>query len=442
MKTDLHRGCGDGGARQPAVNGQVGRVGWGVIALTLGLGAALAGACSAAGEASSGTGAGGGATQSGGTETTTGTDSVGAFVGTGAGGSGSSTGSLGAGGACASSHQEGKLTPLDIYIMLDQSGSMDSDNKWTNCTTALKTFLQSPDVDGIGVGIQYFALHGPPPPECAQCSDCNCIFACGCNSCTCINGVCSCSGTVDSCNVDDYSKASVEIAPLPGNAAAIVSSLDMAMPAGGTPTRPALEGAIKHASEWAQANVDHKVVVVLATDGEPSTNLCSPNTISDVEQVAMAGVNGSPSIQTYVIGVGLELGSLDAIAAAGGTNKAYIVDAGGNTTQQFIDAMNDIRKSAGLACEYLIPPAANGEMIDYKKVNVQYIPGGGGMAVDVLHANTPADCDPVTGGWYYDNNAAPTKIVICPATCGTIENDDKGKIDILLGCQTVELPPK
>lgn len=415
--------------------------GFHVLAVGFALSAVAVGACSASGNASSGSGTGGGSAQSSGADATTGTESVGAFVGTGAGGAGS-TESAGAGGTCASSHNEGKLTPLDIYIMLDQSGSMNSDNKWTSCTTALKTFLESPEVDGIGVGLQYFALHAPPPPGCEQCNDCNCIFACGCNSCTCVNGVCSCGELADSCVVDEYSKAAVEIATLPGNAGALTSSLDMADPLGGTPTRPALDGAIKHASEWATANPDHKVVVVLATDGVPSEEICAPNSIADVEEVAKAGVNASPSIQTYVIGVGLELGALNAIAAAGGTGQAYIVDAGGNTTQQFIDAMNAIRKSAGLACEYLIPPPAMGETIDFKKVNVQYIPGGNGVPVDVLHANTEADCDPVAGGWYYDDNAAPKKVVICPATCSKIEKDSVGKIDILLGCETVELPPK
>ena len=62
--------------------------------------------------------------------------------------------------------------------------------------------------------------------------------------------------------------------------------------------------------------------------------------------------------------------------------------------------------------------------------------------MDILHANTGADCDPVLGGWYYDDNADPKKVVICPATCSKIEKDSVGKIDILLGCETVELPPK
>jgi hypothetical protein len=381
----------------------------------------------------------GSSTQSGGAA---GSHSAGAFVTTGAGG-GDSTGNGGVGGACASSHHEGELTPLDIYIMFDRSDSMAGDNKWVNCTNALKTFVQSPEAAGIGVGLQYFPLQGTIPSACQMCMNCACVFDCGCSGCgsTCMNGVCTstCTSFI-SCQPADYGTAAVEIAPLPGNATAIINSIDSMTLEQSTPTRPALEGALTHARDWALAHPGHKVVVVLATDGEPSGG-CPLNGIFDAKVIAQLYFSGTPSIPTYVIGVGSSLGSLYVIAQSGGTNMAYIVDGGPNTTQQFLDAMNAIRKSAGLACEYQIPAANDGGVIDFDKVNVQYIPGNGGPPADVLRAQSAADCDPVQGGWYYDNNAAPTKILICPATCMTIEADDMGKIDILFGCPTVNLPP-
>lgn len=166
-----------------------------------------------------------------------------------------------------------------------------------------------------------------------------------------------------------------------------------------------------------------------------------PNTIADVQQVAAAGFTGIPSIPTYVIGVGTSLVSLDAIAASGGTSKAFIVDDGGNTVQQFIDAMNTIRKTAALGCEYQIPAATDAGAVDFNQVNVQYLPGGGGQAVDILHAKDAMQFDPVSGGWYCDNNAAPTKIELCPATCANVEKDENGEIDILVGCATKDIPP-
>src|SRR5262249_35235500 len=133
---------------------------WAALVATIGLGAATlgGGACSAAPNNTDFSAGGAGSTQSGmqsGTQsggTQSGTQSGGTqsggmggsgvgFVVAGAGGLGSGNGSMsgGFGGACASSHAEGKVSPLDIYIMLDKSGSMNDANKWINCTTALKT---------------------------------------------------------------------------------------------------------------------------------------------------------------------------------------------------------------------------------------------------------------------------------------------------------------
>jgi len=454
MKIDLAFKGGNGGTWASAVR-------WTALVAAVGLGAAVfgGGACSAAPDGTDFNTGGAGTTQSGSTQSGNGTGQSGTstlsggsggngtlsgFVGSGGAGNGNGTTTAGVGGSCASSHHEGKQTPLDIYIMLDKSGSMTSNNKWGNCTTALKTFVQSPQADGIGVGLQYFPIQATSiPPGCQMCTDCTCIFGptCGCNSCTCINGVCTCGGQADSCSVMDYATPAVPIGLLPGNATAIINSINSINPVGGTPLRPVLEGALSHARDWAVANPDHKVVVVLAADGEPSTTLCPPNTIADSQSVAQMYFNGTPSIPTYVIGVGTSLTSLNGIAVSGGTNMAYIVDGGPNTTQQFLDAMNAIRNAAGLACEYGIPAPTDGGVIDFGKVNVQYHPGNGGPAVDILHAQTAAQCDPVNGGWYYDNNAAPTKIIMCPATCMTLEADDLGTIDILFGCPTIDIPP-
>jgi len=36
------------------------------------------------------------------------------------------------------------------------------------------------------------------------------------------------------------------------------------------------------------------------------------------------------------------------------------------------------------------------------------------------------------GGWYYDNPAAPTQILVCPCTCSRFE---AGRVDVALGCK-------
>jgi hypothetical protein len=46
----------------------------------------------------------------------------------------------------------------------------------------------------------------------------------------------------------------------------------------------------------------------------------------------------------------------------------------------------------------------------------------------------------VANSWYYNDNANPTKIVFCPATCDAAGKDTGGKIDIAVGCKAP--PPK
>ena len=41
------------------------------------------------------------------------------------------------------------------------------------------------------------------------------------------------------------------------------------------------------------------------------------------------------------------------------------------------------------------------------------------------------------GGWYYDNPASPTKIILCPATCDEVKTFNEASIEIVLGCATV-----
>ncbi|HEY3254445.1 MAG TPA: hypothetical protein VGJ91_10865, partial [Polyangiaceae bacterium] len=92
--------------------------------------------------------------------------------------------------ACAAKISTAQAIPLDMYIMLDQSGSMldpiaGGGDKWQAVTSALSDFVQQPEAEGIGVGLQYFGQ--PPhaswcPPTCMTDLDCascgsNCVAA-------------------------------------------------------------------------------------------------------------------------------------------------------------------------------------------------------------------------------------------------------------------------
>lgn len=97
-------------------------------------------------------------------------------------------------------------------------------------------------------------------------------------------------------------------------------------------------------------------------------------------------------------------------------------------------------QSAELSCEYDIPPPPMGEALDPNKVNVNFTPGGG-ASTPILRVDNPGACG-MLGGWYYDDPAKPTKIIMCPSTCSTLKADKMGKVDVLFGCETVVKPPE
>ena len=117
---------------------------------------------------------------------------------------------------CAKAEYEAALRPLDMLVLLDQSGSMtEHDDRWTPTTNAIKSFVNAPESAGIGIGLQYFPL-GKDDDE--------------------------------KCLAKTYADPGVPLAPLPGNAKPMTDSIDAhyftkdnccdAEEHKGTPTRP------------------------------------------------------------------------------------------------------------------------------------------------------------------------------------------------------------
>ncbi|MCK6536665.1 MAG: hypothetical protein L6Q84_27145 [Polyangiaceae bacterium] len=375
----------------------------------------VAAACSSASSSGGGDGGGGGSGAVG----IGGTGGGGGVNLDGGGGTGALTG-------CAKQTFGGELVPVDMFMMFDRSGSMQKDGKWSSVTSAVKKFVALPGLDKLGMGLAFFPINatGPIPTTCATNQDCGFYGPCmpppfaGCQG--------SLLGMKDSCVSTDYQTPKVEIEAFPGVSSKIIAALDGTTPGGdSTPAAPALEGAIDHATIWQAAHLDRVVVVILATDGEP--NNCTPNEVKDVAGHAAEGLKQTPSIKTFVIGVG-DLTVLNQVAAAGGTDKAIIVSST-NAEKEFLDALNKIRGAVG--CQYVIPTGAKA---DPKKVNVYFTPEDGSPGTLIKQSKGAADCVGQVG-WYYDNPNAPTQIQLCPAACDLVTNK-KGKVEVVVGCDT------
>jgi hypothetical protein len=330
---------------------------------------------------------------------------------------------LGADAACTGETQESERLPLDMYFLLDTSGSMGEQvqggSKWQVVSQALIGFLQDPTNSDIGAGVGYFPLNAPTSCMAGQ------------DGCFCIPIINICFSLVGgACNVPDYAMPSVPLS-LPPNHAAVVTDIGMHGPGGGTPTRPALEGAVQYATSWAQSS-GRKTVIVLATDGDPTG--CMQNAPQDVANVAANALASAQHLQTFVVGVGSSLTSLNLIAQSGGTGTAILVDTGGNLGQAIGDALRQIRGQA-LPCDFAIPARSSSQaLVDPHQVNVRYTRMGASTSVIVpmTFNGDPANCG-AAGGWYYDNPAAPTTIKLCDTTCQSLMG---GRIEVEFGCKT------
>jgi hypothetical protein len=99
-----------------------------------------------------------------------------------------------------------------------------------------------------------------------------------------------------------------------------------------------------------------------------------------------------------------------------------------------------IQGSQPLTCEWQIPPDPNGQQLDPNKVNVDFIDQTNGTKETIFHVNDAASCDPALGGWYYDDNLNPKVVKACPATCSKITAIQNGKINVVFGCATINIP--
>lgn len=364
-------------------------------------------------------GTGGDAT-SGATEATTGTNSTGSAGG--AGGEGGSilvgsSASSGTGGqeACAQATAEAKVIPLNIFVAVDQSGSMITDNKWENVKSAFTQFFKDPDAAGIGVALRFwpdaYDFSDPNPPiACNDAVD----FTCG-------------PAVVAAC---EQPEVDVGLLSDPAHQQKLIDAFNAHQPDGSTPTSAALDGATKWAAKFVfNHNHTEQAIVLLVTDGEPTTCDVNPTNINKIAEKALAGAG----VLTFAVGLaGSNQATMNAIAQAGGTGQAFMI-ASGMAAQDLLKALKQIQANA-VSCSFAMPlPPNPKDEIDLEKVDVNYTPSNGGAKAKFPQVASASACGPA-GGFYYDNPTKPTTINLCPSSCAKVQIDNGAKVDIFLGC--------
>ncbi len=321
------------------------------------------------------------------------------------GGAGGNAGGTG-GTSCATGVSSAAIANVNMFIMFDQSSSMEQNDRWNNATRALVAFLQSPESADLKIALRFFASDEP---------------AAGCN--------------ISECNVQACSQPLINLGTLTSATGAadaheqqLVTAIQSRSPnpqGPGTPISAALDGAVTWATAFNDSAPEtEKAVVLFVTDGEPS------GCIQDTPGIAAIAAEGyDAGVPTYVVGLeGSNTNQLNQIAQRGGTGSAIFVG-DGNAEQDLLEALSEIRGRA-LACDFPLP---EGENVDPNKINVTFTDNG--TENQWTKVNTAGDCG-TTAGWYFDDNANPRGVILCPAACEVAGSSTEGQLEVILGCQT------
>jgi hypothetical protein len=156
--------------------------------------------------------------------------------------------------------------------------------------------------------------------------------------------------------------------------------------------------------------------------------------------IASEDVNGFPCTSEAQKWDPLCIAPIPAICAAMAIGKAYyeLADETGGIKQSICkDDWSDVFEllraaviaAVPLPCSYPLVAAGQHDF-DPDKVQILYTPGSG-VDVEFGKAETVAKCADERA-WYYDDNAAPTSIELCPAACSTVASG--GTLDVAFGC--------
>jgi len=213
-------------------------------------------------------------------------------------------------------------------------------------------------------------------------------------------------------------------------------------PDGGTPTHDAYRYAL---SGLAATQAIGRRFLVLITDGAVTYSLgcmgSGRGTVDTAPLIAEMASALSSGIRTFVIGSpGSEDAreSLSRMAEAGGTALDSCSHAGPNYCHFDMTQENDLAAGleeslniiagVALSCNYSIPDAPGGALLDPGKVNVLFAPPTG--PEELIGQSADSSC---REGWQYAENQ--TQIRLCPNTCERVRGVN-GALTLQFGCTT------
>jgi hypothetical protein len=124
------------------------------------------------------------------------------------------------------------------------------------------------------------------------------------------------------------------------------------------------------------------------------------------------------------------------VARTGGV-RARICDGAAAWGPFFASIATAVVRASRVSCDLAIPPPPAGQVLDPRRINVSI--AGAATTTRLGNVRGRAACG-ATGGWYYDNEAAPTRVFLCPASCERAQSElqmGAASVQVQFGCQTI-----
>jgi von Willebrand factor type A domain len=333
--------------------------------------------------------------------------------------------------ACATGTARALLSPIYLLVVLDGSGSMGEDGKWTSVVPALEALaddLQERGDPSYGMGLTVFS---------------------DTNDSTMGNG--------------PYPTMDIPIAFVDANqAAAIHARLDSAQPMYQTPTLAVLTGQYSAMEQYTPPPTllpGGKKVVLFMTDGVPFPDDGGTQQDASIAAAAAEFAKTPPAgpIVTLAVGIGyfFPYDPLDydpvfmgELAVAGGAPNVpcdpqdvgdptmfchfQVTPLGSSGDQggleaEFITVLDSARGKVA-SCTLTLDRPDGGEAINPSLVNVVFFDDIGDQTV------IPEGS---MNGWTYDNPMAPTSVTLHGTACTALQQNPDGYATVVLGCETI-----
>jgi len=313
------------------------------------------------------------------------------------------------------------VQPVDIIFGVDTSGSMGVEIAFVQ--QSLNAFSQQIIRSGIDVRVIMLATEGTADMT-AECivfwPGTPCVPVGGNNFGVCIGAPLG-SGTcpADS-NLPTYAHVPAEV-----GSKDVLNVFINAYPQYSQHLRP---GSLKHfvsvtdddATDAPYNNADTFIAAVSALDPDPAMwSTWSYSSIYCFSECPDAAEEG--------------LVHRDLVAKTGGVGGDLCLQDFGPVFERLA---SEVAESVQLACEWAIPAPPDGESFDAAKTNVELTLDSAMELLPRLPAGS--DCADLAA-WRYDDEANPTKVLACPSVCSRIQSAADASVNIVFGCETVDI---